>query len=223
MESRRLQDDTGDSRAGDSGHWTAVRRADGQAGIDARRERRSSIALAALFAIVAALTGFDLALDLRHGIEPQHALAEGCVVLAGLAGVSWMLLRLRALSDRARNLSHRAQTLEADLMDSRAALRASKADAERWKGEVGDLIAGLGAAIDRQLVRWELSPAEQEVALLLLKGLSHKEIADIRGTGEATVRQQSTAIYRKAGLGGRHDLAAFFLEDLLGPRDATPT
>ena len=36
--------------------------------------------------------------------------------------------------------------------------------------------------------------------------------------GEATVRQQSTAIYRKAGLDGRHDLAAFFLEDLLAPR-----
>jgi hypothetical protein len=32
------------------------------------------------------------------------------------------------------------------------------------------------------------------------------------------VRQQAGSIYRKAGLGGRRDLAAFFLEDLLGPR-----
>ena len=77
---------------------------------------------------------------------------------------------------------------------------------------------GLGGAIDRQLADWGLSPAEQDVALLLLKGLSHKEIADLRGTSEATVRQQSRGIYRKAGLEGRHDLAAFFLEDLLGPR-----
>ena len=74
------------------------------------------------------------------------------------------------------------------------------------------------AAIDRQLERWGLSAAEHEVALLLLKGLSHKTIADRRGTEEATVRQQSRAIYRKAGLAGRHDLAAFFLEDLLAPR-----
>jgi len=187
---------------------------------DERRERRTNIALAALFAMVAALTGFDLALDLRHGIELRHAVAEGAVVLVGLAGASWMLWRLRVLSDQAVRLSRRAQTLEADLLVSRAALVVSTADAERWKTEVGDLVSGLGAAIDRQLARWELSPAEQEVALLLLKGLSHKEIADIRGTGEATVRQQSTAIYRKAGLGGRHDLAAFFLEDLLGPRGA---
>jgi DNA-binding CsgD family transcriptional regulator len=190
---------------------------------DTHRERRTSLALACLFAIVAALTGLDLALDVRHGIELRHAVAEGAVVLVGLSGASWMLWRLRVLSDRTFRLSRRAETLEADLLVSRAALIATAADVEHWKAEVGDLVAGLGAAIDRQLARWELSPAEQEVALLLLKGLSHKEIADIRGTSEATVRQQSTAIYRKAGLGGRHDLAAFFLEDLLGPRDAKPS
>lgn len=70
-------------------------------------------------------------------------------------------------------------------------------------------------------MRWELSPAEKEVALLLLKGLSHKEIAEVRGTSEATVRQQSRALYKKAGLTGRHDLAAFFLEDLLAGPGAT--
>jgi DNA-binding NarL/FixJ family response regulator len=42
--------------------------------------------------------------------------------------------------------------------------------------------------------------------------------ATVRGVGETTVRQQSRAIYRKSGLSGRHELAAFFLEDLLGPR-----
>ena len=75
----------------------------------------------------------------------------------------------------------------------------------------------LGAAIDQQLERWGLTAAEKEVALLLLKGLSHKEIATARDVAESTVRQQARALYRKAGLGGRHDLAAFFLEDLLGP------
>jgi DNA-binding CsgD family transcriptional regulator len=87
-----------------------------------------------------------------------------------------------------------------------------------WQLEAHDLIAGLSSAIDAQLERWSLTPAEKEIALLLLKGLSHKEIAALRDVGETTVRQQARAIYRKAGLGGRHDLAAFFLEDLLGPR-----
>jgi DNA-binding CsgD family transcriptional regulator len=78
-------------------------------------------------------------------------------------------------------------------------------------------LAGLGVAIDRQFERWALSPAEKEVALLLLKGLSHKEIAGVRSVTEATARQQARAVYKKAGLSGRHDLSAFFLEDLLLP------
>ena len=183
------------------------------------RERRVSLGIAALFAALAALTAIDLAGDLGRGLEVQHAVTEGMVVALGLAGASWMLLRLRRLAAEARDLGERADVLAADLDASRADLVATLAEAERWKTEAGDLIAGLGAAIDRQLERWGLSPAEQEVALLLLKGLSHKEVADIRGTGEATVRQQAGGIYRKAGLSGRHDLAAFFLEDLLGPRD----
>jgi DNA-binding CsgD family transcriptional regulator len=73
------------------------------------------------------------------------------------------------------------------------------------------------AAVDRQFQRWALSPAEKEVALLLLKGLSHEEIDEVRSITEATARQQATAIYRKAGLSGRNDVAAFFLEDLLLP------
>ena len=53
--------------------------------------------------------------------------------------------------------------------------------------------------------------------MLLLKGLSHKDIAEIRSVTEATARQQARAVYRKGGLSGRHDLAAFFLEDLMLP------
>ena len=73
--------------------------------------------------------------------------------------------------------------------------------------------------IDPQVDRWELTPAEREVCLLLLKGLSLREIADIRDTGERTAREQARAIYRKSALAGRAELAAFFLEDLLAPRD----
>ncbi|MCA9525568.1 MAG: helix-turn-helix transcriptional regulator, partial [Myxococcales bacterium] len=88
-------------------------------------------------------------------------------------------------------------------------------EARRWRAETRDLAAGQGAAIARQLDDRALSAAEQEVALLLLKGLSHKEIAALRGTSEATSRQQARSVYRKAGLTGRSDLASFFLEDLL--------
>ena len=70
------------------------------------------------------------------------------------------------------------------------------------------------------LDRLEIGGDERDVALQLLKGLSHKEIACERQTTEGTVRQQALAIYRKAGLGGRSNLAAFFLEGLTLPRRA---
>ena len=178
---------------------------------DDRREAIITGAIAALFALVAFLGGADLLLDLREGTTVTHAVVEGTVVVAGLAGVGWMTLRARTLAREARELRRTTTELTAHL-------DASRAEAKRWQREAHDLITGLSAAIDAQLERWSLTAAEKEIALLLLKGLSHKEIAALRDVGETTVRQQARAIYRKAGLGGRHDLAAFFLEDLLGPR-----
>jgi DNA-binding NarL/FixJ family response regulator len=77
------------------------------------------------------------------------------------------------------------------------------------------VLEGLGQAIDRPFDRWGLMPAEREVALLQLKGLRHRAIAELRETSERMVRQQALAVYRKSGLGGRSDLAAFFVEYLL--------
>jgi DNA-binding CsgD family transcriptional regulator len=78
-------------------------------------------------------------------------------------------------------------------------------------------LEGLGAEIDRQFQAWGLTAAEREVGLLLVKGYSHKEIAALTGRGERTARQHAGTVYRKAGLAGRAELAAFFLEDLLLP------
>jgi DNA-binding NarL/FixJ family response regulator len=49
--------------------------------------------------------------------------------------------------------------------------------------------------------------------------LSHKEIAALRATTEATVRQQAQAIYRKASLPGKTAFSAYFLEDLFAPEE----
>ena len=76
---------------------------------------------------------------------------------------------------------------------------------------------GLGEAIDRQFLTWKLTEAEREVGLLILKGLSLKEIVGARATSERTIRAQARSIYSKAGLSGRSALSAFFLEDLLAP------
>ncbi len=81
--------------------------------------------------------------------------------------------------------------------------------------ELEKALAGIHAQIEQDFDAWNLTLAEREVALLLLKGLRLKEIADARGTSERTVRQQAQAVYKKAGLEGRSELAAFFIEDFM--------
>lgn len=169
--------------------------------------------MAAVFAGIAALAAFDLTSDLGGGASLRHLLTEGGLLALGLAGLGTMLARFVRLRRRARALEHETEALA-------GRLEASAADAARWRAKARAHVDGLGAEIDRQLGRWGLSPAEKEVALLLLKGLSHKEVAEARGIGEATARQQARAVYKKAGLAGRADLAAFFLEELLAPRPA---
>lgn len=66
---------------------------------------------------------------------------------------------------------------------------------------------------------WGLTPAERDVALFAIKGLSTQEIAALRTTSEGTVKAQTNAIYRKAGVSGRPQLLSLFIEDLM---DDTP-
>jgi len=70
--------------------------------------------------------------------------------------------------------------------------------------------------VDGKFDDWEFSESEREVAFLLIKGLSIQEIANVRDTQPGTIKSQGNAIYRKAGIKGRNELAAYFVEDLLG-------
>lgn len=74
----------------------------------------------------------------------------------------------------------------------------------------------LSEVIESQFRAWALTPAERDVALLALKGLDVAEIAELRGAAQGTVRAQLTRIYSKAGVSGRAQFAAWFVEDLLG-------
>ena len=96
-------------------------------------------------------------------------------------------------------------------------LEVARIQGQRWRTEARSLLNGLGEAMEAQFSRWNLTEAEREVALLLLKGLSVKEIAAVRATSERTIRTQARSLYAKAGLTGRASLSAFFLEDLLAP------
>lgn len=85
----------------------------------------------------------------------------------------------------------------------------------RERDKTARLSGDLLEVMRSQFSNWGLSPSESEVALLLIKGLSMKEISLARQVKEKTVRQQATAIYAKSGYAGRHELGAHFIEDLM--------
>lgn len=159
--------------------------------------------LTALLAAIALFGATDLVLDRPASLFSAHVLFELAFIALCLGGVAYVWRGW--LGTRAA------------LAGSQQALRDREVERDRWRDEANRLLAGLGVAIEAQFERWGLTPAEKEVALLLLKGLGHKEAAVVLARSERTVRQHAIAVYRKSGLAGRAELAAFFLEDLLLP------
>ncbi|MGC9368998.1 MAG: helix-turn-helix transcriptional regulator [Paracoccaceae bacterium] len=69
--------------------------------------------------------------------------------------------------------------------------------------------------VEERFAAWALTPAERDVAMFSIKGLSTAEIAALRNTSEGTVKAQTNAIYRKAGVSGRSQLMSLFIDDLM--------
>lgn len=169
---------------------------------------RPPLWLAGLLLLIAALALADLALDGPRRLTDPHLWVEVLFLLLCLGSAAWLgRARVRA---------------EGSLARVREALRQREGERDVWRRRAETALAGLGAAIDEQLTRWQLTPAEKDTALLLLKGLSHKEVAQVSARSERTVRQHAIAVYRKSGLAGRAELSAYFLEDLMLPGEDTP-
>ena len=69
--------------------------------------------------------------------------------------------------------------------------------------------------MEERFTEWGLTPAERDVALFAIKGMSTAEISGLRATSEGTVKAQTNAIYRKAGVSGRSQLLSLFIDDLM--------
>jgi DNA-binding CsgD family transcriptional regulator len=146
----------------------------------------------------------DLSDDVRENSGLFHIIPE-IIIALGTVSIAVLALRLYlGQRQKSEGLEIRLVELEKISLD--------------WQARTKVYSEGLSIEIDRQLSAWDLSPAEKEIALLMLKGLSNKEISDVRSTSEQTIKQQSSAIYRKSGLTNRAELSAYFLEDLLFPQ-----
>lgn len=172
-------------------------------------ESRFRLFLLGAFILISLFAALDITADVNEGAEMIHIVVELMVFI--LAIFSAFILSFRLLKEAKES----RQLVEKLTLD----LEKNTEQAIEWRNEAQTLLKGLGASINKQFERWKLTPSEKEIGLLLLKGLSHKEVAYMRNVSEATARQQARAVYKKAGLNGRHDLSAFFLEELALPVD----
>lgn len=148
---------------------------------------------AATLAGAALFFAYDIVVDLLTGIDSLvHITIEFIVFVAITAVLATELRHVGQL--------HRA-------------IRVEKSRTARLAGEMLQVM-------NSQFQVWGLTASESDVALLLIKGLSMKEIAEARQVKEKTIRTQAANIYAKSGYAGRHELAACFIEDLMS---AVPT
>ena len=145
----------------------------------------------------------DLVLDAPRTWRSGHVLYELALILGASIAAGWLWWNWKRAAESAGAL--------------RRSLSERQAERDAWRDRAAQLLLGLGRAVSEQFRAWELTPAERDVALQLLKGMSHKEIAAATGRSERTVRQHAVTVYQKAGVGGRAELAAFFLGDLSLP------
>ena len=144
----------------------------------------------------------DVIYDYREGASITHVLME-----LAIAVVSFALIA--ALTVGIWRQSRSNSRLKAELAS------VSAANEQALPPALATARHELALVLKEQFEAWSLTQTEREVAMLLLKGLSFKEIAAVRNTMEKTVRQQASAIYKKANVSGRHAFSAWFIEDLL--------
>ncbi|MEM7377038.1 MAG: LuxR C-terminal-related transcriptional regulator [Pseudomonadota bacterium] len=109
-------------------------------------------------------------------------------------------------------------------LSQRKALRELRGQLSKARGQLAqidaksqNLASQYRSVMQKQFDAWHLTASEQDVVIGLLKGLSFREIAELRETREKTVRQQASSVYKKAGVSSRNELAAWFFEDMLDP------
>lgn len=151
------------------------------------------------FTTIIFASGMDLFADLSHGADTTHILKESMLVLLSLLAIVWLFYEKNKQKQQIKQLK---QQLEQS--------NKNKADEYIIEGR-----RQLAKIIHQQFSQWKLTQSESEVGLLLLKGLSLKEIAALRNTAEKTVRQQASSIYKKSDIAGRHAFSAWFIEDIL--------
>lgn len=157
--------------------------------------------IASILLIIMFLNFFDVLTDISLGVPAWHIFTESLIVFVSAIGAIFLIKDMKARTSNIIGLKK-----ELNISDDKL---------KNISDEMKNARHEYSGVIHTQFERWSLTSSEQEIAMLLLKGLSFKEVSAVRNTKEKTVRQQASAIYSKASVEGRHEFAAWFFEDFI--------
>lgn len=157
------------------------------------------------FLLLISMTSLDMWFDFKHGVPARHLIFEMIILFIGMLGFNYFSSLWFA---KYKKQSLQISDLSKVLNDRDSQIKTLNKKIKSYKEE-------FRREIEETFRKWNLTASETEVAGLLLKGLSIKEIADLRGSNERTVRSQCTSIYKKSKLENRSQLSSYFLDDLV--------
>ena len=86
---------------------------------------------------------------------------------------------------------------------------------EKHELQLKHLTEDFDALVHKRFNKWDLTDAEKDIALFMLRGLSNSEIANLRKVAVGTVRVQSHRVLQKAGASSRTELMSIFMEEFM--------
>jgi DNA-binding CsgD family transcriptional regulator len=158
----------------------------------AKTKERRATALAGIIILQALCALFfigDIITDFREGghLDDLHLGLEALAAVVLIWGVMFLMVELRRLLARMGDM-------DAGLMVAR--------------GQMAEVM-------DRFFDDWNLTEAERDIAIMILKGLDNESIGQVRRTASGTVRAQATSIYSKSDTHGRAQFVSLFMEELM--------
>lgn len=165
--------------------------------------KQQYIFILSFLALLTAYAGYEVydeLNDLDQGESPLTVWMEILIVCSSLTFVFYITRMLYKNQQQQKEMKQTLVQVRQQLHSSNQRLQQGK---EAFR-----------STIKWQLDEWQLTPTQQDIAILLLKGMDIREIAETRHVQEKTVRNHLSAIYEKSGLPGRHVFCAWFFEGL---------
>ncbi|MCG9714036.1 LuxR C-terminal-related transcriptional regulator [Shewanella insulae] len=162
---------------------------------------KKDLVIIALLVLIMLFKLVDIVADVQLEIPAWHIAQESVLVLLTVIATLYLSRDLVRRSRQVKALAHRLAQADKQIDNLSSQMRTARQEYSQ--------------AVASQFDTWGFTKSEQQVAFLILKGLSFKEIAEVRQTKEKTVRQQASTIYGKAEVDGRHTFCAWFMEDFI--------